>query len=570
MAHASFAGLRVLSLESRRAKEIEKLIRTYGGEPFVVPAMREVSLDSNAPVLEFASQLIAGKIDVVIFLTGVGVRGLVDIVTAAGNRDAFLKALGSVRIISRGPKPEAALREIGIKPLAIAPEPNTWRELIALMDKTFGSELGKLRIAVQEYGASNPELLAALSERCSSVLKVPVYKWELPENLQPLRETVHGIAHAQVDIILFTTAVQVIHLMMVAQEMNSVPDLMRGLRHIAVISIGPTTTLELQHYGIQPDFEPSRPKLGFLVNEAAQYAGQVLEQKRELASAIGYDLLPTEFPPEPQTTEPAPKRPVRRVAESTPTMAGFTDGLSSFEFLHEISRRIASADPLHAVLDHIVGFVTGMIPCDSCFIYILQTEKFSEKDADKAGKKLADKLVLRASSNPHADIVDQLDLSVGQGITGWVAEHREPVAISSKASEDPRFKPFKNLPEDTFEAILSTPILCANKIVGVINLQHRLSYEHKASEVQLLSTIGFLVGAEIERARLESENVQLADRLETRKTVERAKGILQRDLGLSESESYMLMQRESRQRRRSMREIAEALLLGDELKKLKA
>ena len=566
MAHASFAGLRVLSLESRRAKEIEKLIRTYGGEPFVVPAMREVSLDSNAPVLEFANQLIAGKIDVVVFLTGVGVRGLVDIVSTTGKRDPFLKALASVRIISRGPKPEAALRELGIKPLAIAPEPNTWRELIALMDSTFGTELGKLHVALQEYGASNPELLAALSERCGSVLKVPVYKWELPENLQPLRETVHGIAHAQVDLILFTTAVQVIHLMMVAQEMNCVPDLMRGLRHIAVISIGPTTTAELQHYGIQPDFEPSRPKLGFLVNEAAQYAGQVLEQKRELASAIGYDLLPAELPPETQATEPAPKRPVRRVAESTPTMAGFTNGLSSFEFLHEISRRIASADPLHAVLDHIVGFVTGMIPCDSCFIYIIE----SEKDSEKASKKHADKLVLRASSNPHADIVDQLDLSVGQGITGWVAEHREPVAISSKASEDPRFKPFKNLPEDTFEAILSTPILCANKIVGVINLQHRLSYEHKASEVQLLSTIGFLVGAEIERARLESENVQLVDRLETRKTVERAKGILQRDLGLTESESYMLMQRESRQRRRSMREIAEALLLGDELKKLKA
>jgi uroporphyrinogen-III synthase len=566
MAHASFAGLRVLSLESRRAKEIEKLIRTYGGEPFVVPAMREVPLDSNAPTLEFARQLIAGKIDVVVLLTGVGVRALIDIVTAAGDRDAFLKALGSTRIISRGPKPEAALREFGIRPLAIAPEPNTWNEVIALMDKTFGEEFGELNIAVQEYGASNPELLAALSQRAASVFKVPVYKWELPANLQPLRETVHGIAHAQIDIILFTTAVQVIHLMMVAQEMNSVPDLMRGLRHIAVISIGPTTSAELQHYGITPDFEPSRPKLGFLVNEAAQYAGQVLGQKRELASAIGYDLLPSELPAEPAKTEAVPKRPVRKVAESTSTMAGFTDGLSSFEFVHEISRRIASADPLHTVLDHIVGFVTSMVPCDSCFIYVVQTDS----EPEKASKKQADKLILRASSNPHADIVDQLDLSVGQGITGWVAEHREPVAISSKASEDPRFKPFKNLPEDTFEAILSTPILCANKVVGVINLQHRLSYQHTDAQRQLLSTIGFLVGAEIERARLESENVQLVDRLETRKTVERAKGILQRDLGLSESESYMLMQRESRQRRRSMREIAEALLLGDELKKLKA
>lgn len=573
MAHASFEGLRVLSLESRRAKEIEKLIRTYGGEPFVVPVMREVRLEKNAAALEFARELIAGKIDVVVFFTGAGVRALLEVIQAAGDSEAFLKALGSVKIVARGTKPEAALRELGIKPLAVAPEPSTWHEVIQTLDRTFGEELGGLRVALQEYGASNPELISALSERAASVLKVPVYRWELPENLQPIRETVHGIAQAQVDIILFTTAVQVIHLMMVAQEMNLVPDLMRGLRNIAVVSVGPTTTAELLHYGITPDFEPSRPKLGFLVNEAAQYAGQVLTQKRELAAEIGYDLLPTEKPTDAAragelTTEPPEgKRPVRRVAESTPTMAGFTNGLSSFEFVHEISRRIAAADPLHTVLDHIVGFVTSMIPCDSCFIYVVESV---DKSTDKAVKKQADKLVLRASSNPHAELVDRLDMSVGQGITGWVAEHREPVAISAKASEDPRFKVFSNLPEDTFEAILSTPILCANKVVGVINLQHRERYQHSESELRLLSTIGFLVGAEIERARLESENAQLADRLETRKAVERAKGILQRDLGLSEAESYLLMQKESRQRRKSMREIAEALLLGEELKKLKA
>lgn len=124
--------------------------------------------------------------------------------------------------------------------------------------------------------------------------------------------------------------------------------------------------------------------------------------------------------------------------------------------------------------------------------------------------------------------------------------------------------------EDSFEAILCTPILCASRVVGVINLQHRLSYRHSEVEVRLLSMVGFLVGAEIERARLETENVQLSDRLETRKAVDRAKGVLQRDLSLSESDAYRLMQRESRQRRKSMREIAEAVLLSDDLKKLKA
>jgi uroporphyrinogen-III synthase len=234
-------------------------------------------------------------------------------------------------------------------------------------------------------------------------------------------------------------------------------------------------------------------------------------------------------------------------------MAGFTDGLSPFDFLHEISSRIAAADPLHAVLQRIVEFVTTIIPCDSCFIYVLED----------------DKLVLRASRNPHADIVDSLDVKLGEGITGWVAQHREPVAIASKASDDPRFIPFKNVPEDSFEAILCTPILCATRVVGVINLQHRLSYRHSDVQIRLLAMIGYLLGAEIERARLDTENLRLADRLETRKSVDRAKGILQRDLSLTESDAYRMMQRESRQRRKSMREIADAILLGDDLKSLK-
>jgi uroporphyrinogen-III synthase len=254
-----------------------------------------------------------------------------------------------------------------------------------------------------------------------------------------------------------------------------------------------------------------------------------------------------------EETEAAAK-PVRRVAPSTATMAGFRDGLEPIDFLHEISSRIAAADSLPVVLERIVQFVTTVIPCDSCFIYVLEDEK----------------LVLRASKNPHADVVGQLGVLMGQGITGWVAEHREPVALASNASNDPRFKAFKNLPEDHFEAMLSTPILCASKVVGVINLQHRLSYQHTEHEVRLLSMLGFLVGAEIERARLESENLLLANRLETRKAVDRAKGVLQRDLAVGEDDAYRLMQRESRQRRKSMREIAEAILLSDDLRRSRA
>jgi uroporphyrinogen-III synthase len=549
MTHASFDGLRVLSLESRRAKEVAKLIRTYGGEPFVVPAMREAPLESNKQALEFADGLLHGKFDLVIFLTGLGLRAFLDIAQTKYKREDLVEALKSVKIGARGPKPAAALRELQIPVTATAPEPNTWREMMHALESEFGDRLSGMRVAVQEYGASNPEFLSELTVKCGELTKVPVYQWTLPEDVGPLRECVLGVANGSVDVVLFMTAVQVIHLFQVAEEMGLRDELRVGLMSMVVVSIGPTTSEELAHYGITPDFEPSHPKMGFLVNEAAQYSGKILERKRGTGAgalvataAAGSELVEN------------PKSVVRRVARSTPTMAGFRDGLTSIDFLHEISSRLAAADSFHVVLGSIVDFVTTVIPCDSCFIYVMEQEK----------------LVLRASKNPHADLVDHLGMSLGQGITGWVAEHREPVAIASGASNDPRFVMFRNLPEDDFEAILCTPILCASKVVGVINLQHQMSYQHTANEIRLLSMLGFLVGAEIERTRLETENLQLAGRLETRKAVDRAKGILQRDLAMSEDEAYRTMQRESRQRRISMREIADAIVLGDDLKKTQA
>lgn len=224
---------------------------------------------------------------------------------------------------------------------------------------------------------------------------------------------------------------------------------------------------------------------------------------------------------------------------------------AGMDFLHEIGSRMAAADSFHVVLERIVEFVSTIIPCDSCLIYVLEQ----------------DQLVLRASRNPHANLVDHLALRIGQGITGWVAEHREPVSIPAQALRDPRFKLFRDLPEDQFEAMLSVPILTAGKVVGVINLQHRQPYRHTPEEIRLVVMIGFLVGAEIERARLETENSELSERLETRKLIERAKGILQRDFGLDEAGAYHALQRESRQRRKSMRDIAEALLLIEDVRR---
>ena len=224
---------------------------------------------------------------------------------------------------------------------------------------------------------------------------------------------------------------------------------------------------------------------------------------------------------------------------------------SEIDVLHEIGSRLAAADPLHEVLTRVVHFVSTIVQCDSVFIYVLED----------------DALVLRASKTPHPDVVDRLKMRVGEGITGWVAEHRQPVAVGSHAFEDPRFQTFNELPEDRYEAFLSVPVLSRGKLVGVINLQHRQPHNHTRRDIMLISMIGFLVGAEIEMARLESENTELSERLETRKIVDRAKGILQRDLGITEEEAYLTIQRQSRQRRKSKKEIAEAIVLGDELRR---
>ena len=227
---------------------------------------------------------------------------------------------------------------------------------------------------------------------------------------------------------------------------------------------------------------------------------------------------------------------------------------TDIDALHEIGSRIAAADPLHDVLSRVVQFVSSIVQCDSCFIYVLDE----------------DTLVLRASKTPHPDVVDRLKLRVGEGITGWVAEHRQPVAVGTHAFQDPRFQSFNELPEDRYEAFLSVPVLSRSKLVGVINLQHRQPHEHSRRDIQLISMIGFLVGAEIEMARLETENTQLSERLETRKVLDRAKGILQRDLGITEEEAYLTIQRQSRQRRKTKKEIAEAIVIGDELRRAKA
>ncbi len=281
----------MLSLESRRAPELAKLITTFGGEPVVAPSMREVPLESNTEALGFAAALIDGKFDMVIFLTGVGTRALLNVVETAHKRDEYIASLQGVKVVARGPKPVAALREIGITPSITAPEPNTWHELLnALDDAAKASQAISLqgaRVAVQEYGVSNPQLLAGLRERGAQVTRVPVYQWALPHDLAPLRAAITAIAEGIVDVALFTTAVQAIHLLQVAAEMKLEEAVKNGLARAIVASIGPTTSEELRRQGVEADLEPAHPKMGYLVKEASEQAEQQLRRKRQGIASAG-------------------------------------------------------------------------------------------------------------------------------------------------------------------------------------------------------------------------------------------------------------------------------------------
>lgn len=540
--HASraggFDGLRVLSLESRRATESAALIRINGGEPLIAPAMREEPLESVQPVLDFAEGVRRKDFDLVIFTTGTGVKALMEMIAKHGASEQFLTALRSIRVAARGQKTSSALRELGVPVAVLAPEPFTGRALLTALEREYGESLRGMRVAVQEDGASHSELVTALADKRISFTRVSVYRWAMPEDTQPLREAVIALAHGHVDVLLLMNAGQAAHLFLMAERMGYTEALYEGFRSTLIASIGPSTTEGLLPYHLQPDFEPSQSRMGFFLKELAEQAGELLRKKRDAAELQIPALIPA-HPISPCLQGEAPRT------------SGETSNLTPVDFLHEIGSRMAAADPLHVVLARIVDFASSLIQCDSCFIYLLEDNQ----------------LVLRASKNPHADLVDRLGISLGQGITGWVGWHREPVAISSDALNDPRFKRFRDIPEDSFEAFLSVPILCRGKLVGVMNLQHRKPYQHSRQEVHLLTAVGYLVGAELERARLETENTALAEQLESRKQIERAKGVLQRDFNMDEDTAYRTMQRESRQRRKSMREIAEAILLNEDLRK---
>lgn len=273
----SLQGLKIVSLESRRSKEMAELIRRYGGEPIVAPSVREMPLSENRAAIELLLELEAGKFDLFILMTGVGTKALNETWVTHYSPERIKAALQKVELVARGPKPVGALKELGLQPAITAPEPNTWREVLSALDSSPG--LRDKRIAIQEYGIPNRELVSEMEARGATVVSVPIYRWALPEDLTPLREAIRRILHGQIDIALFTNATQVDHLFKLAA--NDRAGALREAFKLTVIgSVGPLCTEALEQFGLKPDVEPAHPKMGSLIAETAASAPGLLATKR--------------------------------------------------------------------------------------------------------------------------------------------------------------------------------------------------------------------------------------------------------------------------------------------------
>ena len=276
---SGFAGMTVAAFESRMADHMAKLIARHGGNPMVAPSMQEIPLENNTEALDFAKLLMAGDVDMLILLTGVGTRTLVDVWKTELPLDAIQQALAKTTLVCRGPKPIAALKELGLKPHITVPEPNTWRDILHTLDDRKPEGLSGLRIAIQEYGMANEDLAQGLTERGAQVRSVAVYRWALPDDVEPLKRTLRSIMDGNVSVLLFTSAAQVDHIVQLLVATDELACFREAMGKAMVASIGPVTSQRLRHHHFPVDFEPSHAKMGILVKEAGEHAGEILTHK---------------------------------------------------------------------------------------------------------------------------------------------------------------------------------------------------------------------------------------------------------------------------------------------------
>lgn len=266
--------VRICSFESRRENEMRSLIERNGGVATIAPSMREIPMGENPAAIAFAEELFAGKIDIVLFMTGVGATALVDVLETKFPRTDLFEALQKLTIVVRGPKPTAVLRGWGVRIDFRAAEPNTWREVLELFDQSI--PLKGRRVAVQEYGLPNEEMYRGFESRGASVLPVPVYRWALPTDIEPLKSAIAQTISGDFDVLMFTSAQQLAHVLQVTNDMGVRDEWMRAAEtHCQIASIGPTASEAIVAQGLNVAIEATHPNMGSLVKDTIAKARRV-------------------------------------------------------------------------------------------------------------------------------------------------------------------------------------------------------------------------------------------------------------------------------------------------------
>ena len=277
MASAGYHGLTVVAFESRMAAEMGRLIERHGGKPLVAPALREIPLEDNSAALQFGEQLMRDGLDVLVLMTGAGTTTLFEVLQRRYSNDQLAAALRHTVLIARGPKPVAALKVLGFQPTFTVPEPNTWMDVVSTLDAH--RPVKGLRVAVQEYGLLNRDLVEALKQRGAAVVSVPVYRWALPEDTAPLKQAIRQILEGQVQVMLATNAAQIDHVMLVVEQEGKTEEFKTICRKLVIASIGPTASERIRSHGLPVDFEPSHGKMGILVKETSEQVRILMAKK---------------------------------------------------------------------------------------------------------------------------------------------------------------------------------------------------------------------------------------------------------------------------------------------------
>lgn len=273
----SLNNITALAFESRMADSTAQLLQRKGARAISAPSMQEVPLEDHSAVFNFSDKLFAGEIDILICLTGVGTDMLIKTLETKYDFGDISKALADVTMVSRGPKPARVLRKLNIPIDIKVPEPNTWKEILVTLAKDdLTSDLNGKKIAIQEYGEANEPLNQELLNRGAELIRTPIYRWMLPDDLKPLKKGIRTILNRDADVVLFTSKTQVNHVMKVADQMESKEALREALDEVFVASIGPVCSSGLKSHGLSADFEPSRPKLAIFINEIAEQAPQAV------------------------------------------------------------------------------------------------------------------------------------------------------------------------------------------------------------------------------------------------------------------------------------------------------